>query len=136
MFRTSYLQLIHASAVRRGNSMGYFTMAGTTLANLFRKPATRLYPFVKRDNYSATRGHISIEFDKCIHCTICAKKCPTDAIIVDRAAKSWQINHIKCIACSSCTEACPKKCLTMNSQYRAPVNAEGKKSLVETHTGA
>jgi len=116
--------------------MAFFQMAGSALANLFRKPATLMYPVKPRVYFSATRGHISIEADKCIHCTICAKKCPTDAISVDRPNKVWTIEHLKCIACGSCIENCPKKCLHMEKTYRAPVDGSGKNALTEVHRGA
>ena len=79
------------------------------------RPATRLYPFEKRSFYKNTRGSIAIEIDKCIFCGICQKKCPTQAIIVTKAAKDWQINRLRCITCNACVEACPKDCLTMKN---------------------
>jgi ech hydrogenase subunit F len=116
--------------------MAYFKMGPRALLNIFKKPATLMYPVKKREYYEATRGHISIEFEKCIHCTICAKKCPTDAINVDRANKVWEIEHLRCIACGSCVENCPKKCLTMNKEYRAPASQSEAAALKEVHKGA
>ncbi|HEY1407147.1 MAG TPA: 4Fe-4S dicluster domain-containing protein [Spirochaetota bacterium] len=114
----------------------YFHMSLSTIANLFKKPATLMHPFKKRACYEATRGHISIEFEKCIHCTICAKKCPTNAIKVDRANKVWEIEHLRCIACGSCVEACPKNCLTMEKDYRAPALKGEREQMHEVHKGA
>lgn len=50
---------------------------------------------------------------KCVYCGICAKKCPMEAITVDRANKVWQLDDEKCIACGTCADACPKKCIIM-----------------------
>lgn len=50
---------------------------------------------------------------KCVYCTLCAKKCPQEAITVDRAAKSWTLDGEKCVGCGLCASSCPKKCLTM-----------------------
>ena len=50
---------------------------------------------------------------KCVYCTICAKKCPADALSVDRAAKTWTLDEEKCVACGTCAGACPKKCIIM-----------------------
>ncbi len=111
-------------------------MSLTTIANVFRKPATLMHPFKKRIPFEATRGHISIDFEKCIFCTICAKKCPADAIKVDRENKVWEIEHLRCISCGACTEACPKKCLTMEKDYRAPATTSEVPSLHEVHKGA
>jgi ech hydrogenase subunit F len=116
--------------------MAYFHMGASALFNLFKKPATLMYPFKKRVPFEATRGHISIDFPKCIHCTICAKKCPADAINVDRANKVWEIEHLRCVACGACVEVCPKKCLTMENSYNAPVDQGEKASMKEVHKGA
>ena len=51
--------------------------------------------------------------EKCVYCTLCAKKCPQGAIAVDRAAKTWALDGKKCIGCGLCAASCPKKCLTM-----------------------
>ena len=46
-----------------------------------------------------------IDEDKCKGCTLCAKKCPTKAIV--GAAKS--VHHIvaeRCVGCGTCAEVC------------------------------
>ncbi|HMM12182.1 MAG TPA: NADH-quinone oxidoreductase subunit NuoF [Bacteroidales bacterium] len=47
----------------------------------------------------------SIDVDKCTGCTICAKKCPTNAIIGSRK-NPYYIIPDKCISCGACMEAC------------------------------
>ena len=47
----------------------------------------------------------TIDVDKCTGCTICAKKCPTDAIIGTRKAPHFVVDD-KCIACGTCDEVC------------------------------
>ena len=49
----------------------------------------------------------------CIHCTACARKCPMEAITVDRAAGTWAINREKCVLCGICVGICPKKTLSI-----------------------
>jgi NADH:ubiquinone oxidoreductase subunit F (NADH-binding) len=47
----------------------------------------------------------TIDVDKCSGCTICAKKCPTDAIIGARSTPHFVVEE-KCIACGNCAEVC------------------------------
>jgi len=47
----------------------------------------------------------SIDVDKCTGCTICAKKCPTDAIIGNRKSPHFIIDD-KCIGCGTCYDVC------------------------------
>ena len=51
--------------------------------------------------------------EKCVYCTLCAKKCPAGAIEVDRANKVWALDGEKCVVCGTCAEVCPKKCIYM-----------------------
>ena len=50
---------------------------------------------------------------ECVYCTLCAKKCPQEALAVDRAAKTWVLDDEKCIACGTCAGICPKKAIIM-----------------------
>jgi formate hydrogenlyase subunit 6/NADH:ubiquinone oxidoreductase subunit I len=90
------------------------------MRSLFKKPATLMYPVVQREYKERTRGHIDIDMEACILCGICMKKCPTDAITVDRAGRTWSIQRMRCIQCSCCVDVCPKKCLVNESAYTIP----------------
>ncbi len=90
------------------------------IQNVFGAPATREYPFVKRETFEGARGHITMDPNLCIYCGICAKKCPTNALAVDKDPKSWTLDPFKCIICNACVEVCPKKCIYMNKDHRAP----------------
>jgi NADH:ubiquinone oxidoreductase subunit F (NADH-binding)/(2Fe-2S) ferredoxin len=46
-----------------------------------------------------------INTDKCTGCTVCKKKCPTNAILGDRKKPHYIIEN-KCIACGACYDAC------------------------------
>ncbi|MCK5035742.1 MAG: 4Fe-4S binding protein, partial [Candidatus Sabulitectum sp.] len=48
----------------------------------------------------------SIVADKCKGCTLCAKKCPTEAIMGARKSPHYIIPD-KCIGCGTCLEVCP-----------------------------
>ena len=88
------------------------------LKNLFKQPATRLYPNVKREPYERTRGRLEIDHEKCIHCGICQRQCPADAISVNRQNEYWQLNAFRCIICGECVLKCPKKCLEIKTDRR------------------
>lgn len=90
------------------------------MKNLFTRPATRKYPRTKREPFDNVRGCIDVNIDDCLFCGICQRKCPSDAIKVDKENKTWEINNFKCIVCNACAEACPKKCVISNSCYKAP----------------
>lgn len=105
--------------------MSLFAMTKTVIKSFFHKPYTTKYPFVPATFKKGTRGSIQIEIDKCIFCSICAKRCPTFALTVDKNERSWGIERLKCITCNICVEACPKKCLSMEQKYAPSVLRTG-----------
>lgn len=110
-----------------------FDMLSTIIKNLFTGPATRMYPFVKRETFEQVRGQITgIDVDVCIYCGICQRKCPALAITVDKATKTWSLDPYKCIICGVCEEACPKKCLHMDKEYRAPSYQKERVTLAQS----
>lgn len=100
--------------------MTVFSFSKTVLKNLFSKPVTTAYPLKPREYPDRTRGHVQIDIDQCILCGLCSRKCPADAIKVDRAGGTWSIYRFGCIQCASCVESCPKKCLSMGQAYTDP----------------
>ncbi len=100
--------------------MSLFSFAKTEFCNLFSKPATRPYPQQPREYSERTRGHIENDMAACILCGLCSRKCPTGAIAVDRAGKTWSISRFSCIQCGYCVASCPKKCLSMKQTYTQP----------------
>ncbi|MFZ2658588.1 MAG: 4Fe-4S dicluster domain-containing protein [Victivallales bacterium] len=106
----------------------FVKMTSTVIKHLLGPTACKMYPVEKPVFFANTRGHIGIETNKCILCTLCAKKCPTYAIQVDKPGKAWKIERTKCIMCLACVASCPKKCLTSENQYSAPVTVK----VVET----
>jgi len=104
-----------------------FDMIGNVFKNLTSKPATRKYPFEKRPSYKSTRGRVGgVGIDDCIFCGICSKRCPSDAINVNKLEKSWEIDPFKCVVCGVCAEVCPKKCIYMEEEYTASAYNKGK----------
>jgi formate hydrogenlyase subunit 6/NADH:ubiquinone oxidoreductase subunit I len=51
---------------------------------------------------------------------MCQRKCPSGAITVDRATKTWSIERMGCVQCENCVNACPKKCLHSAVGYTEP----------------
>lgn len=109
--------------------MPFFSFAGLVAKSAVSKPPTRLYPFEKREPYAATRGHIVVELKDCSFCTLCAKKCPTDAIEVDRNGRIWRIDRLRCIQCRACVDACNKGSLRLDPHYSPPMTAREVESF-------
>jgi ech hydrogenase subunit F len=97
-------------------------MLKTATKNLFTKSACKMYPVQEPVLFERTRGRIEIDSIKCILCTLCAKRCPTGAIVVDKEKSTWQIDRFKCILCGSCTESCRPNALRMDKHYTGPVS--------------
>ena len=100
--------------------MNAFKMGKVLIRNLFNQPATLMYPVKPAKCTDATRGHMTINIDNCIFCGLCAKKCPTNAISMDRNERTWSIERMKCIQCNACATACKKDALVMDPHYTAP----------------
>lgn len=113
--------------------MAHFSFLTVLLKSVLSKPATRRYPFEKREPFAATRGHIEIDVNTCTFCTLCQKKCPTQAIEVKRVERIWEINRLRCIQCNACVDSCPKKCLTMKTTYSPAVVTKDK--AIDTFVG-
>jgi len=107
-------------------------MIESVLKNLFSKSATNLYPFVKKEQYENVRGQISgIDINDCIFCGICQRKCPPNAIVVDKTEKSWELDPFKCIICGVCVEICPKKCIKMDKNHKTSVYTKDKNKFTQ-----
>ena len=77
--------------------MSFMSFASEMLGNLFKPPATSQYPFKPRKVYEADRGKVINNIDNCIFCGMCMRNCPSDAITVDRNARTWKINRFACV---------------------------------------
>jgi len=53
--------------------------------------------------------------EKCTHCELCAKVCPTMAIHMDQSTKLPVIDYPECILCGQCLRQCPKATLNLRS---------------------
>ena len=100
--------------------MAYFEMTRLALKWALRKPVTSRYPFEPRQALAGSRGSLTFAKETCVYCNVCAKKCPTGAIVVNRAQKRWMIDRLRCITCGYCVEACPKKSLQLATPHGSP----------------
>lgn len=107
-----------------------FGMLGHVLHNVGSAPATRLYPFEKREPFKDARGHIVCDIDKCIFCTLCDKVCPSNCLKVDRVNKTWDLDPYACIVCGVCVESCRKGALSVDPIHTKAV--QEKQDIVLT----
>ena len=73
--------------------MGSFKLGTMTLGGLFNKPETIQYPAQVKPAPAGLKGHVVNNTDVCILCSLCAKRCPTHAITVDKKGRTWSINR-------------------------------------------
>ena len=71
--------------------------------------------------------HFEIDKDKCIGCSLCARKCPVSCISGSREEK-YTINQLPCIKCGTCMDVCPVKAISkipgMHPEVKAMREAE------------
>lgn len=64
--------------------------------------------------YSALLGATSlisfrqrkIDKAKCTYCSLCVKKCPTQAITINKQAQIQAVSNYDCVQCNRCTDSC------------------------------
>ena len=100
--------------------MSMMIFSKTVLKNLFSKPVTTAYPAVPASFKERTRGHIEFDAERCVLCTLCAKRCPVGVITVDRNEKLWAIDRFGCVQCGNCVNACRKGALSLVPGYIEP----------------
>lgn len=71
--------------------------------------------------------HYSIDKNKCIGCSLCARKCPVECITGSRQDK-YTINQHDCVKCGNCLEVCPVNAVSTVSGI-APEIMKQKKEL-------
>ncbi len=113
--------------------MAFFEMVKTALRTVLNRPATILYPAEPAKKTALTRGHVTIDESKCISCGTCQRKCPSQALVVNKEEKTWQIDRLRCVVCNSCVDTCPVKCLFMDTQYSAPVTSRSVETVTITY---
>jgi ech hydrogenase subunit F len=95
-------------------------MTPNVLKNLFSPKATRRYPRAARTPFENVRGALTNDVAKCTFCSICALKCPSQCIAVDKNAAIWRYDPFACVFCGICVDACTAKCLHQQGECRNP----------------
>lgn len=98
-----------------------FPMTRTILRNFIDRRATRRYPYDVRPPFENARGEISNDIQVCTFCGVCAAKCPSQCITVDKKAATWSCNPMACVYCGVCAETCPSGSLQQKRDYRGAV---------------
>jgi len=99
-----------------------FNMTPHILRNLISRKPTRRYPREVRAPFEEVRGELVNDIEKCTYCQLCAVKCPSQCIRVDRKTASWTYDPSACIYCGICVEFCKEKCLQQKPVYGLPVS--------------
>ena len=87
---------------------------GYTEPGVAKKSETFIKPKEEQPAAAASGGgKPSVDVEKCVYCTLCAKKCPQEAILVDRKEKIWKLDEEKGVQCGICASACPKHAIEM-----------------------
>ena len=83
------------------------------LSSIFKKPATRKYPFVKASVAEGFRGRQIFDVEKCIGCGLCSRDCPANAIeMVMVDGKKRPLFHLdRCIFCYQRADSCVKSAI-------------------------
>jgi formate hydrogenlyase subunit 6/NADH:ubiquinone oxidoreductase subunit I len=100
--------------------MNIGAMVSDVFGSLFRRPATRQYPFERKEAPERLRGKLLWDPEKCTGCLLCVKDCPAQAIeviTVDKANKRFAMRYHmdRCTFCSQCVVSCRQDALAMSN---------------------
>lgn len=107
-------------------------MIKEVLSQIFTKPATGKYPFVKASVPEDFRGKQVFDTNLCVGCGLCARDCPTKAIeMVDVDEERRPLFHLDlCIFCYQCAESCPRNAIKSSMFFE--LASTNKSNLVIT----
>jgi ech hydrogenase subunit F len=107
-------------------------MIKEVLSQIFTKPATEKYPFVKVEVPEDFRGKQVFDINLCVSCGLCSRDCPAKAIeMVDVDGKRRPLFHLDlCIFCYQCAESCPRNAIKSSAFFE--LASTNKSDLVIT----
>ena len=77
-------------------------------------------------NKANLRGKPVIDSQNCTFCGECADRCPSEAIVMDKQAKTIGINIDQCLFCCLCEEVCPAGVCTNSHEIELAVKDRQK----------
>lgn len=94
------------------------------ISQLFTKPATSKYPFVKAEVPEDFRGKQVFDINLCVSCGLCSRDCPAKAIeMVEVDGKRRPMFHLDlCIFCYQCAESCPRNAIKSTAFFELASN--------------
>jgi len=96
------------------------SMLSQVFGSVFRKPATRRYPYVKIEVVDRFRGKLKFDKTRCNGCMLCMKDCPSKAInIIKVGEKEFKavLSIDKCVFCAQCVDSCAKDALEYTKEF-------------------
>ena len=115
-----------------------FPYVREALTQVFSKPSTEKYPFVKKEAPENYRGRIKFHTDRCINCGMCVRVCSPQAIVRtvekqdDGDLVTMEFHMDSCTFCQMCADFCTKNAIELTPDYE--MVATDPKDLVETGT--
>ena len=103
------------------------------LKHLTKKRATVLYPFEKLELPEGYRGLWTMDINKCTGCGLCARDCPSEAIVLEKTEKTKAGRYptcyvSRCMFCGQCEDVCPTKAIKMTKMYEL---ADYQKKIID-----
>ncbi|MBO8174186.1 MAG: 4Fe-4S binding protein [Thermococcus sp.] len=90
----------------------------TVLSNLFRKPATNMFPKTEPvPTPEGFRGKLIYYPDKCVGCKLCVTVCPAGVIEFIPEIKKVTFWLGRCVFCAQCVDVCPVNALEMSKEF-------------------
>ncbi len=71
-----------------------------------------------REPFAEVRGELKNEGSVCTLCGVCAVKCPSQCIVVDKKNATWQWDPFACVYCGVCVDSCKTGSLRQEPLYR------------------